>query len=124
MMAYSVHSLIQQNIVWGLEVVPECKWLHHIPNEGKMSKRRGHILNKEGRKKGVFDLFLPVARGEYHGLYVEVKLPGKKKDGGWKDDLTDEQREFKDDMEAAGYKCVVVRSVKEGLDAVLEYLKG
>lgn len=120
----SVHSLIQQNLVWACRMIPGAEWIYHVPNEGKMSVWQGKKLNREGRVKGVFDLFLPVMQGGYGGLYIEVKRPGVRKNGNFIDPLTEEQEAFKVYAESAGYKCVVVRSVKEGLDAVIEYLKG
>ena len=35
-------------------------------------------LKKEGVKRGVPDICLPVSRGKYHGLYIEMKA-GKNK---------------------------------------------
>lgn len=65
---------------------PELRLLYHVPNEGKRSKREGARLKRLGLRKGVSDLCLPVARGGYHGLYIEIKaLDGK---------LTKEQKDF------------------------------
>ena len=50
---------------------PELKLLHHIPNGGKRDARTAANLKKEGVKAGVPDMCLPVARGQYHGLYKE-----------------------------------------------------
>ena len=52
---------------------PELKLLHHIPNGGKRDARTAANLKKEGVKAGVPDMCLPVARGQYHGLYIELK---------------------------------------------------
>ncbi len=52
---------------------PELKLLYHIPNEGKRSVVNGANLKKAGLKKGVPDLCLPVAKGNYHSLYIEMK---------------------------------------------------
>lgn len=57
---------------------PELKLLYHIPNEGKRSKVYGAALKRQGLKKGVPDLCLPVARGGFHGLYIEMKRKGEK----------------------------------------------
>ena len=53
---------------------PELQLLYHVPNEGKRTWRTGARLKSEGLKPGVPDICLPVARGKYHGLYVELKL--------------------------------------------------
>jgi hypothetical protein len=52
---------------------PALKLLFHIPNERKCSEVTGKLLRLSGVKRGVPDLFLPVARGEYHGLFIEMK---------------------------------------------------
>ena len=52
---------------------PELVLLYHIPNEGKRSKATGARLKKEGMKSGVPDIHLPVAKGEFHSLYIELK---------------------------------------------------
>lgn len=63
---------------------PELRWLHHIPNGGargddaKTRAIRGGKLKAEGVKEGVSDLCLPVKRGIYSGLYIEMKKPGGK----------------------------------------------
>jgi len=63
-------------IKWSLSVrgkYPELKLLFHIANERKCSVIEGANLKRAGVKPGVPDLCLPVARGKYHGLYVEMK---------------------------------------------------
>ena len=52
---------------------PELAMLYHVPNEGKRTGRQGQTLHDAGLKRGVPDLCLPVARGGYHGLYIEMK---------------------------------------------------
>ena len=52
---------------------PELSLLHHIPNEGKRSKSTGAKMKREGMKSGVPDIHLPVARGRFHSLYIELK---------------------------------------------------
>lgn len=52
---------------------PELALLHHIPNGGTRDAVEGRHLKAQGVKQGVPDLCLPVARGPYHGLYIEMK---------------------------------------------------
>lgn len=52
---------------------PELEMLYHIPNEGKRSAVTGAHMRMQGMKSGVPDMHLPVARGQYHSLYVEMK---------------------------------------------------
>lgn len=73
---------------------PELKLMYHIPNEGKRSKITGARLKAAGLKSGVPDICLPVARGGYIGLYIEMKA-GKNKPTDnqkkWLDALTREE---------------------------------
>lgn len=52
---------------------PELALLHHIPNGGNRDAIEGRHLKAQGVKRGVPDLHLPVARGGYHSLYIEMK---------------------------------------------------
>jgi|SRR5665648_14312 len=55
---------------------PELSLLHAIPNAGKRNVIQGARMKKEGMLAGVSDIFLPVARCGYHGLYIEMKVKG------------------------------------------------
>lgn len=50
----------------------------HIPNEGKRSLATAERLRRAGMRKGFPDLLIPVARGPYHSLYIEMKAEGGK----------------------------------------------
>jgi len=63
-----------------------------------------------GKKKGIPDLFLPVIRGVYGGMYVEMKY-GKNK-------VTKEQLYWLTLLKKQGYHCVVCYSAKE---AIIEF---
>ena len=65
-----------------IAVIEYCELLgipvYHIPNEGKRSVWAGANLKRQGLRKGVPDLCIPVARGKYHSLYIEMKSKGGK----------------------------------------------
>lgn len=69
----------QANVIkWSQQPSIRAKWpelasLHHIPNGGTRDAVEGKHLKAQGVKAGVPDLCLPVARGQYHGLYIEMK---------------------------------------------------
>lgn len=63
---------------------------------------------------GVPDLFLPVARGQHHGLFLEVKTE--------KGRLSPAQASLGDSLRGEGYRVEVVRSVAEGVELVNGYL--
>lgn len=52
---------------------PELALLHHIKNETSEGASRVAADREMGVRKGVPDLCLPVPRGNYHGLYIEMK---------------------------------------------------
>lgn len=52
---------------------PELKLMFHIPNERHCDPQQGKNLKRMGVRSGVPDLFLPVPRGRYHGLWIEMK---------------------------------------------------
>lgn len=69
----------QANVIkWSQQPSVRSKWpelalLHHIPNGGTRDAIEGRHLKQQGVKPGVPDLHLPVARGLYHSLYIEMK---------------------------------------------------
>ena len=67
----------QINIIRWSEIVrdvyPELKLLYHIPNGGGRDAIEGKHLKEQGVKPGVPDLCLPVPRGAYDALYIELK---------------------------------------------------
>ena len=52
---------------------PELGMLFAVPNGGDRNMLVAKKLKAEGVKKGVPDLCLPLPRGGYHGLYIEMK---------------------------------------------------
>lgn len=67
--------------------LPDLADLYANPNGGKRDKSVAMNLQREGVKAGIPDMTLPVARGPYHGLYIELKKPGleNRKNGGCSD---------------------------------------
>jgi len=98
---------------------PELELLHHIPNGGQRSITTAARLKKEGVKAGVPDLFLPVARGGYHGLYIEMK-----KEGGR---LSNNQKYWIKKLKEQEYKvevCFGFEEAKNELTSYVEWPKG
>lgn len=95
---------------------PELRWLFHIPNGGKRSKREAARFRAAGVKAGVSDLFLPCPRGGYHGLWIEMKaLDGRP---------SAEQKVFIRDMKTAGYAAVFCFGAEAAEAVITRYLTG
>ena len=94
---------------------PELKLLYHIPNGGKRSKSEAGRFKAEGVKSGVPDICLPVARGKYNGLYLELK----KKHGG---KLSDNQKSWIENLSREGYFAVVCAGWEESVKRISECL--
>lgn len=95
-------------------MLPELLLLFAIPNGGKRHIGTARKLKAEGVRAGVFDLLLPVPRGEFCGLFIEMKV-GKNK-------LTEAQAEFKTAVEGQGYLTAVCYSWLEAARTILTYL--
>lgn len=95
---------------------PELSLLHSIPNGGKRNIREAARLKKEGALAGVSDIFLPVARGDYHGLYIELKVKGGK--------LSDHQKWWIEETTKQGYYSTVCFGWVEAKGVIEGYLEG
>lgn len=94
---------------------PEIDLMFHIPNGGSRNKLEATNLKKQGVKAGVPDLFLPVSRGGYHGLFIELKY-GKNKP-------TEKQTEWLTNLNEQGYAVAVCYGCDEASEKILKYLK-
>lgn len=95
---------------------PELVLLFHIPNGGLRSKPEAVRFKRAGVKAGVPDLFLPVARGRCHGLFVEMK----RRKGGR---VSKEQEAWIDALGQQGYMCVVAEGAEAACCYIQEYLE-
>ncbi len=128
--AYSDGVPIKEAIAeFGSAPIPELNWFHAIPNGGsrgddeKTRTIRGGALKAEGVRSGVADTFLPVRRGEYSGLYIEMKKPSEKpKREGSKGGVSDEQRSFGEFVKSQGFGFVVCYSWIEAVENLTAYL--
>lgn len=97
------------------QYIPDLKWAHAIPNGGRRDKIEAANLKRQGVKAGVSDIFIPVPRGKYHGLYIEMKV-GKNKP-------SKEQKEFLCDMQNQGYAVALCYGCEEAIKVTEKYLK-
>ncbi len=93
---------------------PELKLLYHIPNGGSRNRIEAAHLKEQGVKPGVPDLHLPVSRGGYHGLWIEMKY-GKNK-------TTANQDDWIADLKKQGHSVHVCYSCEDAIAVITEYL--
>ena len=95
---------------------PELTLLYANPLGGKRPKRTAARMKAEGAKAGVPDITLPVARGDYHGLYIEMKA-GKNKP-------TQKQWGWIDQLRRQNYAVHICYSWERARDVLVAYLEG
>ncbi len=93
---------------------PELKLMFAIPNGGQRAVTTARKLKREGVKAGVPDLHLPVAKGGYHSLFIEMKV-GKNR-------ATAHQLKMMELLKEAGNHCVICYGAKEAIEATQSYL--
>lgn len=91
--------------------------LFAIPNGGLRNIKVAQKLKKEGVARGVADLFLMVAKGGYHGLFIEMK---QRKSG----QQSKNQKEFEAEAIKAGYCYFLAHGFDEAIGFIKRYLGG
>ena len=86
-----------------------------IPNGGLRSKRTAAMLKAEGVKAGVPDLFIPVPKGEFAGLFVEMKdikgRPPRKS-----------QMEWLELLNSQGYAAYWAKGAEQAIKLIRQYV--
>ena len=107
----------QRNLIsWCNQQGPPASLIFAIPNGGQRSKITGAKLKLEGVRAGVPDLFLPVARHGYHGLFIEMK---RIKSGG----MSEAQKAWKSVLLEQGYYCTQCRGADAAIVVIRSYLE-
>lgn len=88
--------------------------LFAIPNGGKRSIKVARELKLEGVKSGVPDMMLAVARGGYHGLFIELKKIGGRANAN--------QKKWQKQLREQGYKSEVIEGWYNALAVLMDYL--
>ena len=94
---------------------PELVMMYAIPNGGLRDARTAVTLQRTGVKSGVPDICLPVARGGYGALYIELK----RVKGGL---LSANQKVWLDRLNQAGNRAVVCKGWDAARDTIMDYL--
>ncbi len=85
-----------------------------IPNGGMRCKRTAAMLKAEGVKAGVPDLFIPLPKGGYAGLFVEMKdINGRKP--------RESQMQWLDLLNANGYAAYWAKGAEAAIRLIESY---
>lgn len=88
--------------------------LFHIPNGGSRNTIEAVNLKRQGVKAGVPDIFLPIARKGFHGLFIELK---------WgRGTVSDNQHKWIKQLTEQGYFAVVCVGWEQAKDVIEGYL--
>jgi hypothetical protein len=93
---------------------PELKLMFAIPNGGKRDARTGAMMQAEGVRPGVPDIFLPVSRHGLHGLFIELKKPGGT--------VSSKQTDMLQALIAQGYAIAVAIGWDQARQFIIKYL--
>ena len=88
----------------------------HIPNGGARDARTGYQLKRQGVKRGVPDLCIPVPVSGYHGLWVEMKTKTGR--------TTPEQDGWLELLNRNGYLATVCHGAGDAINTIDDYVNG
>lgn len=107
---------------WSRFEFPDLQWMFAIPNGGHRNLLVARKMKAEGVKPGVPDIFLPVARKGFNGLFLEMKAEGSRPVRGGKGGLSDLQCEWIAAMRSRGYSAQVAYGKHEAIKIITDYL--
>ena len=120
----SEHQLQVQCVKWfRLRYRKLSMLLFAVPNGvmlagNKMQRiRQWNYLKSEGATKGVSDLILLVASGEFSGMCIEMKTTAKHSK------QTKEQKEFEEQVISQGFAYVVPKTFEEFKNVIESYFE-
>lgn len=94
---------------------PDLWLLHACPNySGNLSAYVQQRLKEEGKKAGVPDVSLPVRRGKFGGLFIEMKIEGGQPSKA--------QKEWIQRLRAAGNRVEIAMTAESAQAIILHYL--
>ena len=103
----------------------ELALLNGSLNGVKLTIGQAVKAKKQGMKKGFPDIFLPVPRGNYHGLFIELKIkPYRNDKDRWVyPKVSEEQKWWLNELTEQGYLAMICKGFDMAQNAILGYLK-
>lgn len=99
---------------YNVNTYPDLAFMFAIPNGGHRVKAVAAKLKAEGVRAGVPDICLPSPRGEYKGLYLELKAGDNKP--------TLAQRQWLAYLGRVGYLATWCTGWEAARDVIVDYL--
>lgn len=96
---------------------PELGLMYAIANGGYRHIATAVMLKQTGVRSGVPDICLPVARGGFHALFVEMK----RREGGR---VSVDQKMWLNALNEQGYRAVVCKGWEAAAETIKQYLGG
>lgn len=86
----------------------------HIPNGGARNKREGAHLKRQGVRPGVPDLCIPMPKGAYHSLYIEMKTK--------KGRATQAQKDWIELLNSLGHCAHICKGADAAIELIRKYM--
>lgn len=93
--------------------------LMHIPN-GLISQASMRKVKSLGVRRGYPDLFMPIPKGSYHGLFLELKAPDIDVARG----LSPDQKKVLKQLRDRGYMVATANCLSDATRVIIAYLEG
>ena len=94
---------------------PELAFVFAVPNSAKRNPKTAQYMKSEGMKAGVPDIVIPIPRGNYHGMFIELK----RKQGG---KASPEQLAWSVTLGNLGYYAIICYGWDEARSEIENYL--
>ena len=113
--AYPTEHEEQVKVIAWCDLHPLAGMIFAIPNGSHKSLAAAAKFKREGLRSGVPDLFLPVPRGVFHGLFIEMKRV--------KGSVTSEaQQDWIEFLHSQDYAAFVCKGADEAIAVIKAYL--
>ncbi|MHB1933646.1 MAG: VRR-NUC domain-containing protein [Leptospirillum sp.] len=105
--------------------IPELICLFSVPNGGSRHLLEAINLKRTGTKSGIPDVVLPVPRGQFHGLFLELKKTSlRPKTTKSKGGVSETQLDWIIRLRSQGYAVQVCYGASDAISTILRYLSG
>ncbi len=120
MTEHQIQSEYFKILAWNESKFPDLKYIFAIPNGGKRSIGVAVKMKREGVRRGVPDIFIPIPKMDNLLCIISGKWLETKTDIGKQ---SKEQKEYQKFLLDKGYNYALCRSVNELLDETENYLQ-